>query len=672
MARFSMRTSIIRRTILLASALPLIFVADFASTYWTNQQMVRGLQEINESNAGMTAISQSSASLNSAMDSLRSFVEKPDAAKRTAITENLKNATRFARMVESFPGGARIVENLEELESEAWDEVKPPVKSTGLAARLLVATQLSLEAEEELRKLQIELKRRSESAFEDIYKNRWLPLVVTAVLDIGFLVLLLSLLVPLLRRLVLSVRNLTSASDRIVAGDTSFQAPVLSNDELGKVTDAFNRVVASLNQNEQDVKARTAAEISRLEFISHTAEELAQSLDLDVVLEKVVQSAVPYLADWSVIDLFVEDDKLHRAAFAHVDPEKEILLKRDLDLSYGDAGHFQVLYEVRAKGTSIVFGGGEGSREIPETSDPERVAKIGVASVVTVPIFVRQNVVGVLTVASASPDRIYGRKEQLLAEDLARRAGYAIENSRLFQEAKLAVQTRDDFLSIASHELRTPLTPLRMQLQMLGRALRSDKEIDPARVATFIDTSDRMVARLTRLVEDLLEVSRINSQRLELRYEDFDLVALLREILSRFQWEIDRAGARVQLSAPEKILGSWDPGKVEQVFVNLLTNALKYGGQSTVEIEVRDEGANIRLSVRDQGIGIATADLERIFQRFERAVNTNTYGGLGLGLYITSQIVELHGGKISVKSEEGKGSTFVVELPKRKPELPRV
>lgn len=664
MAGFEMRTSIIRRTLLLASTLPLVFLIDFGSTYWTNRQMVRGLQEINESNAGLSAIGQSSASLTAAMEALRSFVEKPDAAKRTAITENLKNATDFARALEKHPGGEKIVDNLEELQEVTWDEVKPPVKSAGLAARVLVATQLSLEAEEELRKLRIELKKKSESAFGEIYKNRWLPLVVTTVLDLGFLVLMTALLLPLLRRLVLSVRNLTAASDRIVAGDTSFQAPILSNDELGKITNAFNRVVASLHQNEQDVKARTAAEIRRLEFVSNTAAELAQSLDLDVVLEKVVQAAVPYLADWSVIDLFTENDTLHRASYAHVDPEKEILLKRDEDLAYGEAGHIQVLFDVRAKGTSIVFGGGEGTRDIPKTSDPERVAKIGVASVVSVPIFVRQNVVGVLTVASSNPDRIYGRKEQLLTEDLARRAGYAIENSRLFQEAKLAVQTRDDFLSIASHELRTPLTPLRMQLQMLGRTLKSDEAIDSTRIANFIDTSDRMVARLTRLVEDLLEVSRINSKRLELRYEDFDLVALIREILSRFQWEIDRAGARVELSAPEKILGSWDPGKVEQVFVNLLTNALKYGGQSTVSIELRDEGDRVRLSVRDGGIGIATSDLERIFQRFERAVNTNTYGGLGLGLYITSQIVELHGGKISVESEQGKGSTFTVILPK--------
>ncbi len=668
MAAFQMRTSIIRRTIFLASMLPLIMIADFASTYWTNRRMVEGLQEINETNEGLDAINHTGASLNAAMEALRSFAEKPDPAKRTAFVENLKAAESSASRVGHLEGGGKIIARLIGIRRSAWGEVRPPVKSQGLEARLLVANQFSLETEEELRKLQLLLKERADISFDRVYGDRWFPLVVTSVLDISFFILLFALLVPLLRGLAASMQNLTDATDRITAGNSDYQAPILSADELGKVTDAFNRVVASLNLKESEGKARIEAEIRRLEFISRTAEDLAQTLDLDVILRKVVNAAVPYLADWSVIDLFGADGEVRREAIGTSFAGTAGLIERMQLEAPKRIADSKVLADVHSEQKSVLFPDfGAGVPAAKEWLGKEGASQIEIVSALCVPISVRRDVVGVLSLISSRADEVYGRREQLLAEDLARRAGYAIENSRLFQEAKLAVQTRDDFLSIASHELRTPLTPLRMQLQMLGRALEGGTSVDPARVENFISTSDRMVTRLTRLVEDLLEVSRINSGRLELQYEEFNLSALIKEILSRFQWEIEKVGAPVNLMGPDRLMVSADPGKIEQVFVNLLTNALKYGARRPIRVELSDEDDRVRLVVRDEGIGIAIEDQARIFQRFERAVNTSTYSGLGLGLYITSQIVELHGGKISLESGVEKGSAFSILLPKRNP-----
>jgi signal transduction histidine kinase len=243
----------------------------------------------------------------------------------------------------------------------------------------------------------------------------------------------------------------------------------------------------------------------------------------------------------------------------------------------------------------------------------------------------------------------------------------AVDNWRLYQEAQLAVRVRDEFLSIASHELKTPLTPLKIQTQQLLRLMIKSPldRLEPERVERMLRTSNRQIERLSKLIDDLLDISRINTGRLQLNPEDFDLMDILQDVKQRFSSQLVSAGCELAIEGPERLPVHLDLFRIEQVIVNLLTNAMKYGPGKPIEVVVRKEAKGFSLSVKDTGIGIAAEDLKRIFLRFERAVSSTHFGGLGLGLYIVTQILEAHGGSISVSSELSQGSTFRVNLPFR-------
>jgi signal transduction histidine kinase len=251
------------------------------------------------------------------------------------------------------------------------------------------------------------------------------------------------------------------------------------------------------------------------------------------------------------------------------------------------------------------------------------------------------------------------REDAALAKDLAHLAASAIDGARLYAQVEEALRDRDEFLSIASHELRTPLTSLALQSDSLRAAARREQNEAIARKAEVIR---RNVDRLSRLVASLLDLSRISAGRLELDLETVDLAEVAREVVARFEEEAQRAGVALTLDAPRAVLGRWDRLRLDQVVTNLVSNALKYGGGQPVEVTARAEGPRAVLRVRDRGIGIAPADQPRIFERFERAVSERNYGGFGLGLWITRQIVGALGGEIRVESAPGDGATFTVEL----------
>lgn len=232
-------------------------------------------------------------------------------------------------------------------------------------------------------------------------------------------------------------------------------------------------------------------------------------------------------------------------------------------------------------------------------------------------------------------------------------------------ELEASLQARDEFLSIASHELRTPLTALKLQSQSLHRKLEKgmSQEISMERLKSMVGITERQIGKLTHLVDDMLDLSRIQSGKLTYKFESADLVEILKDVTERMEEQFSVAGSRLNVRLPEKLILKLDRFRFEQVFVNLLTNALKYGKGSPVHVELSESQNKALLSVQDEGIGIAPENLELIFNRFERAVSANEISGLGLGLYITQQIVESHGGKIWVESELEKGSIFKVELP---------
>ncbi len=265
-----------------------------------------------------------------------------------------------------------------------------------------------------------------------------------------------------------------------------------------------------------------------------------------------------------------------------------------------------------------------------------------------------------------------------LAVDVTQREREARWRAQLFSEAEEAraaaehmVRLRDEFLSIASHELKTPLTSLSLQLHTLLKRTRQGTRPEDADMAQRLEKAQRQLHKLARMMDELLDVSRLAEGRLRLELSDVDLVQVVREVLERFQEEAQRHHTRLELQADGPVVGRWDRTKLEQVVTNLVTNALKYGAGAPVEVQVHSSGALALLEVTDHGIGIAPENLERIFGKFERAVPVRQYGGFGLGLYIVRQLVEALGGGVDAESTPGKGSTFHLVLPLAGPERQR-
>jgi PAS domain S-box-containing protein len=246
------------------------------------------------------------------------------------------------------------------------------------------------------------------------------------------------------------------------------------------------------------------------------------------------------------------------------------------------------------------------------------------------------------------------------------------EQKAISAKLQEAVTARDEFLSTAAHELRTPLASLQLTVQGLLRSFDKSAKV-AAKVAGAIVPSqqvvgklhmiEQMVRRQAKMIEDLLDVSRISAGRLQLELEPCDLLTVAREVVARFEDELKAAGCSLSLRGDEPVTGTWDRTRLDQVVTNLLSNAMKYGHDKPIEMSVESSGGCARVTVTDHGIGIAAQDLGRIFERFARAVPDQNYSGFGLGLWISRQIVEALGGVIRVSSELGVGSAFVVELP---------
>ncbi|WNG34473.1 PAS domain-containing protein [Archangium violaceum] len=243
------------------------------------------------------------------------------------------------------------------------------------------------------------------------------------------------------------------------------------------------------------------------------------------------------------------------------------------------------------------------------------------------------------------------------------------EHARLLGELQQAVRIRDEFLTVAAHELRTPLTTLGLRLQSLGNDARGWPGAQLARRALEqLEVMRRQVKRLTTLVNSLVDVTHLSEGRLQLELESVELCTVVREITVRLADEAARAGCTVKLEANCEVPGRWDRLRLEQALVHLLSNALKYGAGRPIHIHVMKGEQKARLTVRDEGIGIAPEHLPRVFDRFERGVSERHYGGLGLGLYMTRRSIEAMGGTVSVESKPGEGALFTVELPLRPPE----
>jgi predicted ATPase/signal transduction histidine kinase len=433
-----------------------------------------------------------------------------------------------------------------------------------------------------------------------------------------------------------------------------------------RVLDLLSSHIASALENsvlfeklKGEIAERRRAENS-LRFLAGAGARLSETLDSSQIAERLVHLVVPAMADWCCVDVVDPEQGIRRLACVHRNPQKaeaaaEFVRRGVPDwqppatvLRSGTAVHLEEVDERRLDPTSVA------------PDDVQLLRTLGTSSLLSVPMITHGRTVGVVTLVLSGNRRRFGPDEITVAQEIAQRSALAIDNARLFQQAQDAVRIREEFLSVAAHELHTPITSLHLMVQ----AISSGKK--PLTTETVRDTfgvADRQVRRLIRLVDELLDVSRIDARRFCLSPEPFDLAALAKEVAVRFAEDARRARSVIEVRAEEPVHGVWDRSRIDQVISNLLSNAVKFGAGQPIAVVVSGAQGHATLSIVDHGIGVPREGSRRIFGRFERAVSERHYGGLGLGLYIVETIVENLGGKVFCKDTPGGGATFVVDLP---------
>lgn len=431
---------------------------------------------------------------------------------------------------------------------------------------------------------------------------------------------------------------------------------------------------------EQERTARSEADRSRAHFelLAGLSERLAGSLDPEVTAQTVANAVVPDFADWCVVDLLHDDRTLETVASSHREPG---LVDRitELRTSYpplerADPPH--AIYRAIDGGTTLceIVTPEDLSRRAVDDRHLAILAELGIGSHVVATLATRGRVIGAVSFVRRTDRQPFDDDDTATADDIARRAALATDNAQLYRSAEQAVETRDRFLAIASHELRTPLSVVYGHWELLARWLRNDPDAPTRPNAEKIDTSLRRlgqgVDQLRRLVEELLDVSRLARGTMDLRRSPVDLVSVVRQAVD--DASASAATGRVRVRLPETpVIGHWDGARLGQVVDNLLLNALKYSpGERAIEVVLTREGNHATLCIIDEGIGIPPEEIDSIFEPFNRAQNASSqhFPGLGLGLAVSREIVTRQDGRMWAESMgEGRGSSFYVELDLRSP-----
>jgi signal transduction histidine kinase/CHASE1-domain containing sensor protein len=437
------------------------------------------------------------------------------------------------------------------------------------------------------------------------------------------------------------------------------------------------RLTADLQQAEGEREAallgeqlarQSAERAERTErFLATASRLLGASLDLRQSLPAVAALAVPEIADACLI-LTDAAGQPRLAALAHQDP----LWNQGLQQAW------KADERVVGQGTAEIGPLHAGTRRTAHGTNAEVLGQLlgipdhlpvwqdlGATAGISAPMQARGQIIGSLVLLRTGPGKALTPEDQVLVEDLAQRVALAIDNANLYREAQAAVAARDEFVSIASHEFKTPLSALKLAIFAMQNCQKAPQSATIS-MQTLIGMTERQVDLLSKLVNELLDISRLSAGRLNLEPEELDLAAVVQSVVARLDGELQRSGSPLHLRL-EPVTGIWDRFRLEQVVTNLLTNAIKYGLGRPIELIVRRQDDTAVLQVCDQGIGIAPTKIERIFAKFERAVSSRHFGGLGLGLFIVRQILDAMGGTIQVTSRPQEGSTFTVTLPVHMP-----
>ncbi|HEX8160970.1 MAG TPA: ATP-binding protein [Pyrinomonadaceae bacterium] len=417
------------------------------------------------------------------------------------------------------------------------------------------------------------------------------------------------------------------------------------------------------------VRKRAQESLRRAEgaqrFLANASELLASSLDYETTLASVARLAVPYLADWCLIDLR-DGERIERVAVAHEDAAKVEAVWEAVRRASVNAGASEGVAKVIRTGRAELL------PELTEATlaaafpDPEKlrlVRGLNLRSAMIVPMVAHERTLGAISFASAESGRRYAPADLALAEDLARRAALAVDNARLYREAREVNRLKDEFLATLSHELRTPLTAI-LGWSGLLRTVRLDAET----TANALQTIERNARSQKQLIDDLLDASRIITGKLRLEMKPTPLAPVVTAAVESMRPAAAAKSIALRLALDGgALVVAGDAERLQQIVWNLLSNAVKFTPrEGRVEVALARDGSDAVISVSDTGVGIAPDFLPLVFDRFRQAdaSTTRAYGGLGLGLSIMRHLVGLHGGRVSAESGgEGHGATFRVRLP---------
>jgi signal transduction histidine kinase len=408
----------------------------------------------------------------------------------------------------------------------------------------------------------------------------------------------------------------------------------------------------------------------RAQILADAGAFFASNIEPVWVTQAIAERVAEVLGDWAAVILKSPDSSELRVAsiyhreMASLGLAWSYIYRQPLVVGEGIIGQV-----VSTGYPSLTQNLGTTEAATPELEGGYHAAPMKLASLLILPLRTRREMLGALVIAANDPDRAMTDEKLPLAEILAERAALAIENAKLYTEqvdARRKVEDlsrlKDEFLSIASHELRTPVTSIKGYTQ-LAKSLIHENDLHTSE--EYLDIALDQIDRMSRLILELLDVSRIETGRLDIRRDPIPWTTFVSDVVHRHHTAVSEH--RFQLNLPvghKRVLGDRD--RLEQVLGNLMENAVKYSPEGTeILVSVDDRGEQMLTSVADRGIGIPTDEIGQVFERFHRGrqVSSTNYGGLGLGLYITKQIVERHGGAIWVESREGQGTTFSFSLP---------
>ena len=448
--------------------------------------------------------------------------------------------------------------------------------------------------------------------------------------------------------------------------------------------------------------AREAAEQAarRMEFVARASAELSSSLDYQTTLRTVAHLAVPEIADWCAVDL-IEGDELRRLAVAHTDPEKVAAAAQLQERYPSDRNATRGVHSVLRSGVAEMIVDIPDEMLVAAAVDEEHlriIRKLGLRSYICAPLVARGRTLGALTVVHAESGRRYGPDMLLVVEDLARRAGMAIDNARLVlelenahervqeQAAELEIQAeelqrqndllelhtrqlqaalnvRGEFIATVSHELRTPLNAIMGYTQLIEMGVSGDVNDGVLGHVRRIGLSAR---QLLQLIDQILTFSALDAGHEVPRPEVVRIGDLLDEVRAIIEPIATAGGLSFTAEAegaPDSVRA--DPGKLRQILLNLLGNAVKFTSSGSVTLSVRPEGANVLFEVADTGMGIPLEEQHRLFEPYWQSeeARSRRVGGAGLGLSISHQFARLMGGRLDVSSTPGQGSVFALRLP---------